>query len=115
MDQPTHQWVNTFPAAVTVTDSQGIIIEMNDASVEVFKEDGGRDLIGKHVLSCHPGQSRVKLENLMKSQQTNVYTIEKNGHKKMIYQTPWFKDGQYAGYVEIALVIPFEIPHFLRD
>ena len=51
----------------------------------------------------------------METQQTNVYTIEKNGVRKLIYQAPWFQDGGYAGLVELALEIPAVMPHFVRD
>jgi hypothetical protein len=50
----------------------------------------------------------------MESRQKNVYTIEKNGVKKLIYQTPWFENGEYRGFVEFGLEIPFEMPHFIR-
>jgi len=40
--------------------------------------------------------------------------IEKNGIKKLIYQTPWYQDGQYSGFIEMALEIPFQMPHFVR-
>jgi hypothetical protein len=88
---------------------------MNDAAAEVFKEDGGRALIGSNVLDCHPAAARRKLEVMMARHEKNVYTIEKNGKKKLIYQPPWYKDGQYAGFVELSMEIPFEMPHFLRD
>ncbi len=45
----------------------------------------------------------------------NVYTIEKKGKKKLIYQAPWFLDGAFGGLVELSLEIPFEMPHFIRD
>jgi hypothetical protein len=41
----------------------------------------------------------------------NVYTIEKNGVKKLIYQSPWYYNGEYAGFVELSLEIPFEMEH----
>jgi hypothetical protein len=44
----------------------------------------------------------------------NAYTIEKNGKKKMIYQTPWYSNGKYSGLVEISLPLPEELPHFIR-
>jgi hypothetical protein len=44
-----------------------------------------------------------------------MYTTEKNGIKKLVYQSPWYKDGQYAGFVEFVLEIPFEMPHFIRS
>jgi hypothetical protein len=51
---------------------------------------------------------------LLAAREKNVYTIEKNGVKKLIFQSPWYKDGKYAGLVELSLEIPFELPHFVR-
>lgn len=110
-----NEWVNEFAGAVTVCDTQGIIIEMNDKSAASFKKDGGRDLIGKNLLDCHPKAAREKLADMMRYQKTNIYTIEKNGVKKLIYQAPVYKDGQYTGFVEISMEIPFDMPHFIRD
>jgi hypothetical protein len=33
----------------------------------------------------------------------------------LIYQTPTYRDGKYAGFIELSLEIPKEIPHFIRD
>ncbi len=107
-------WTSQFPGAVTVCDRDGVILEMNDKSVEVFASDGGRALIGKSVLDCHPEPARSKLAALLASGGTNVYTIEKNGVKKLIYQAPWFRAGERAGLVELSLEIPFDLPHFVR-
>ena len=115
MKNEENAWVKGFPGAITITDAQGIILEMNDRSAKVFDDDGGRALIGTNMLACHPGQSRLKVENMLQTLETNVYTVEKKGKKKLIYQTPWFKDGEYAGYIEMALEIPFDMEHFLRD
>lgn len=109
-----HSWIKEFPASITVCDSEGIIISMNDASLKVFEEDGGEELIGTSVLDCHPEPARSKLEGMMATQQANVYTIEKNGARKLVYQTPWYENGQYAGFVEMILPIPGEMPHFVR-
>ena len=110
-----HPWVKNFPGAITVCDTQGIVLEMNDASLEVFRDDGGEKLLGTNLLDCHPQPARDQLEEMFANQRANVYTIEKGGKKKLIYQTPWYKDGQYAGFVELSLVIPAEMPHFIRD
>lgn len=109
-----HSWIKSFPGAITVCDTEGIILEMNDASLEAFRDDGGQQLLGTNMLDCHPMQAREKLEQMMAAQQANVYTIEKHGKKKLIYQTPWYRDGEYAGFMEITLVIPEEMPHFVR-
>jgi PAS domain S-box-containing protein len=110
-----HAWVEEFAAAVTVTDTEGIILEMNDRAAQAFAGDGGRALIGKNVLDCHPEPARAKLERMTEAQQAHVYTIEKNGKKKLIYQAPWHQDGRYSGFVEIEIEIPFDLPHFVRD
>jgi hypothetical protein len=107
-------WIKEFPAAATVCDTEGILLEMNDKAAKSMEKDGGNDLIGKNMLDCHPDPARGKLERLMDNRQVNVYTIEKNGVKKLIYQSPWYHNGEYAGFVELSMEIPFEMPHFIR-
>jgi len=109
------EWVKEFPGAVTVCDTEGRIIEMNDRSIEAFAADGGASLVGANVLDCHPEPSRSRLKGMMEERRANVYTIQKNGKKKLIYQTPWFKDGVYSGFIELSLEIPWDMPHFNRD
>jgi PAS domain-containing protein len=115
MKIPENSWVKEFSGAITVCDPDGIILEMNDKAAESFEEDGGRALIGKNMFDCHPEPARGKLERLMEERQPNVYTIEKNGVKKLIYQPPWYIDSKYAGFLEMSLEIPFEMPHIVRD
>jgi transcriptional regulator with PAS, ATPase and Fis domain len=110
-----HDWIKEFPAAVTVCDKNGIILEMNDKAAKTFEKDGGRNLIGCNLLDCHSEQARSKVEDLIASHEKNVYTIEKKDTKKLIYQSPWYRDGQYAGFVELSLEIPLEMPHFIRS
>jgi hypothetical protein len=55
------------------------------------------------------------LESMLVNENTNSYTIEKNGIKKLIYQTPWYENDVYMGYVELSLVIPMEMKHFKRN
>jgi transcriptional regulator with PAS, ATPase and Fis domain len=110
-----HAWVKEFPVAMTVCDTEGRILEMNGRSLETFAEDGGPALLGANVLDCHPEPSRSKLAGMMKDRRANVYTIRKNGKKKLIFQAPWTKDGVYAGFVELSLEIPDVLPHFNRD
>lgn len=109
-----HAWVREFPAAVTVCDPTGMILEMNARAMETFKSDGGADLIGRNVLECHPEPSRSQLAAMLKERTLNAYTIEKNGVRKLIYQSPWFENGEYCGFVELSLVIPATMPHHVR-
>jgi transcriptional regulator with PAS, ATPase and Fis domain len=109
-----HAWIQSFPAAIIVCDARGLILEMNEKAIENFKEDGGENLLGKNLLSCHPEPARSRLEEMLKTQKPNFYTIEKHGIKKLIYQVPWHREGNFAGFVELSLPIPYEMPHFIR-
>lgn len=110
-----YSWVEEFPGAVTVCDTEGIIVAMNERAARNYAKDGGRALIGKNLLDCHPEPARTKTQRLLETQQKNVYTIEKKGVKKLIYQSPWYRDGKFAGLVELSLEIPNELPHFIRQ
>jgi len=112
---PTDKWTNQVAIAVTVTDANGIITEMNPTSMAAFASDGGAKLIGSDVLECHPEPSRTKLAAMYKTHQPNHYTIQKNGKKKIIHQIPLFKEGIFDGYVEISIPIPESLSHFNRD
>jgi PAS domain-containing protein len=108
------EWYQEFPGAVTVCDRNGVILEMNDKAALTFDADGGRALIGRNMLDCHPEPARGTLVELLANPRVNAYTIEKRGVRKLIYQAPWFKDGVYRGLVELSLQIPVEMPHFVR-
>jgi PAS domain-containing protein len=110
-----HAWIREFPAAITVCDAEGVILEMNARAIETTAEDGGAALIGRNVLDCHPEPSRTLLTSMLASGQKNVYTIRKNGIRKLIYQSPWYRNGSYAGFVELSLPVPDTMPHFDRD
>jgi transcriptional regulator with PAS, ATPase and Fis domain len=114
-NQEAFAWVQEFPGAVTVCDRDGVILAMNDKSARTFESDGGAALIGSNLLACHPELSRTKVKELLASGRPNIYTIEKKGIKKLIYQSPWYEKGVYSGFVELSLEIPFEIPHFVRS
>ncbi len=111
----TEDWLREFPAAITVCDAKGTILAMNARSIQTFAEDGGANLIGKNLLDCHTEPARTKVSHLLKFKTQNVYTIEKGGIRKLIYQSPWYQNGEFAGFVELSLPIPEVIPHFVRD
>jgi hypothetical protein len=53
-------WMKEFPAAITVCDGNGIVLDMNDRAIETFESDGGRALIGaasSTATRSRPGRS----------------------------------------------------------
>jgi len=87
---------------------------MNERSINTFQKYGGAGIIGTNLFLYHHGDSAVKLRELLDTATKNAYTIEKNGIKKIIYQSPWYKEGIFAGLIELSLEIPMEMPHFVR-
>ncbi|HAF62172.1 MAG TPA: diguanylate cyclase [Anaerolineaceae bacterium] len=112
--QPNY-WQEDIPVAITVTDKDGTIIEMNKKAAAIFENSGGKHLIGRNVKDCHPEHTHAKIDQISQSDQPNIYTIQKGGKRKMIFQTAYFHDGNYNGLVEISFEIPDEIPNFNRD
>ena len=108
----THtDYFNEFPAAIEVCDREGTLLYVNDRAAGTV---AARDMIGTNILDCHPEAARTRFEEMLASGQANIYTIEKAGQRKLIYQAPWYVDGVYAGFVELALPIPEDLPHFVR-
>jgi PAS domain-containing protein len=105
-------WAKEMNCAVTVCDKEGVILYMNDKAKETFASHG--DLIGKNLIPCHNERSRGIIADLLATGGSNAYTIQKNGLKKMIYQTAWKENGEVAGLVEISMVIPEDMPHYAR-
>lgn len=108
-------WVKELSADVTVCDAQGLILEMNDRAAEAYTREGGRELIGTNLLDCHPEPSRTKVKEQLAAGRVNAYTIEKGGVKKLVYQAPWYQNGEYRGLIEVSLPLPDPLPHFNRD
>jgi transcriptional regulator with PAS, ATPase and Fis domain len=109
------EFFEKLDGAVIVSDTNGTIIYLNEKAVKNFEKNGGRNLIGKNLKDCHQDYSNKKILEMMATREKNVYTIEKKGKKKLIYQTPWYKGDEFGGLVELSLEIPFEMPHFIRD
>lgn len=98
--------------AVTVCNMQGTVLYANEKAKQTFEKYG--DLIGKNLKDCHSPESWEKILHLLKAGSSNVYTIEKNGQKKIIYQTPWLENGEIKGLAEFSFIIPCDMPHFIR-
>lgn len=98
--------------AITVCDKDGNILDMNNKSKETFAKYG--DIIGKSLFDCHPPKASEILSDLLKNHNVNAYTIDKGGVKKLIYQAPWFENGEFGGYIELSLILPNNMPHYVR-
>lgn len=109
-------WAFRLNCAITVADADCNIIYMNERSRETFAGRGGASLIGHNLMEYHNERSQAIIRRLLSEGGTNCYTIDKLGVKKMIFQTAWFDDDKrVAGLVEISMVIPAEMPHYVRQ
>jgi len=108
-------WQKELPAAITICDVDGKIIYLNEKAADVFKDDGGYKLLGQNLFACHSNESNEKIKQIIAEQKPNTYTIEKNGKKKLIHQTPWFENGALRGLVEFSIEIPFDMQHHIRS
>ncbi len=102
-------WSDELDCAVTVCDTDGVVIYQNGRSREVNGE-----MLGKSLIPCHNERSRAIIRRLLDEGGRNVYTIEKKGVRKLIYQTVWRREGRVCGLVEYSMEIPSEMPHYVR-
>lgn len=106
-------WAEDTNCAITVCDKDGKIVFMNKKSCELFAKSGS--IIGRNLKEFHPERAWKIIQELLKTGGTNCYTISKRGQKKMIYQSAWFENGAVAGLVEISVIIPESMPHYIRE
>lgn len=109
-----NSWSQELSLAITVMDTDGKILEMNDQARATFAKYGGADLIGKSLYDCHTENSKQQIMRLLNDKTSNTYTIEKGGKKKLIHQTPWYSNGKISGLVELSIELPSEMPHHVR-
>lgn len=107
-------WWEELGAAVTVTDAEGRIVAMNARAQATFEADGGATLVGRSVFDCHPEPARSLLRELFDERRPHHYTIRKAGQRKVIHQLPHYRDGVFAGFVELSIPVPDPMPHFER-
>lgn len=108
-------WAFRTNCAITVADAGCRIIYMNELSRRTFAARGGAELIGRNLMDYHNERSQAIIRRLLAEGGTNAYTIEKEGVRKMIFQSAWSDaNGNVAGLVEISMVIPGDMPHYVR-
>lgn len=112
MEKHIPDWAMELNCAITVCDNEGTILYMNERAKQIYIKHG--NLIGKNLMGCHNERSKSIIKNLLETGGQNAYTIEKEGLHKMIYQSAWKVNGKVMGLCEISMVIPAEMPHYIR-
>lgn len=106
-------WAQAIGCAVTVCDTEGVILYMNERACATFAKHG--DLIGRNLMDCHNARSQAMIRHMLATGETNAYTVTKHCVRKLIFQTPWRRDGVIAGLAEISIPLPADMPHYDRD
>lgn len=104
-------WFKRFPGSITITDANGIILEMNDKAAESYRDGGGYELIGKSAINCHEEPTRQTVQKMYDEPAMRIYSTRENGQKILVTHAPVFSDGGFMGIVELVINIPEEIPH----
>lgn len=104
-------WFKNLPACITVTDANGIILEMNDQAAESYRDGGGRNLIGKSAIACHEEPVRQTVQRMYDTAKGRIYTTHEGGQKILVVHAPYFSDGVFKGIVELVIDVPAVIPH----
>ena len=107
------QWMEAIGCAVTISDLEGRIVYMNERARATYKAHG--DLVGKNMMPCHCPASQALIRHMLSTGETHTYTVTKGGIRKLIFQSPWKKDGAIAGMVEFSIPLPENMAHYDRD
>ena len=85
-----------------------------ERALETYAKHG--NLIGRSLIDCHNPRSVEIIRHIIATGGQNVYTIEKAGVHKLIFQSAWkHEDGTVGGIVEISIVTPENMPHYVRS
>jgi len=104
-------WAKEIDATLIVTDANNIVIHVNEAACEVFK---ATKLVGTELIAHHPKWAIPAVEELLDKKKPDCYTTETPQGKHFVYHTPWFKDGEYAGFVELVIPIRKDMRNIIR-
>ena len=104
------EWIEQLPLSVMVCDRKYVTLYMNDRAAEDHAEDGGRALVGKDLMACHPPEAQLKLREVLASGRPNVYITERKGKRKLVCQCQWKKRGRVGGVVQLVIELPKDVP-----
>jgi hypothetical protein len=109
------EWISTYPAEIMVCDREGTILEMSSVAIEMYRKEGGAEMIGRNVFEHHHEPARSQMMRVVNQHQHVVYTTEKAGLKKLVSIAPWYRQGEYAGFALVVLDLPENIPNIVKD
>jgi len=98
-----------------VCDEDYEILYLNEKAAKDHAEDGGRALVGKDLMDCHPPEAQERLREVMASGRPNVYTTERKGKKKLVYQCQWKRKGRVGGLVQLVIELPPGLPNHRKS
>jgi len=109
------EWIATSPAEIMVCDQDGVILEMSDVAIQIYRKEGGAKMIGRNVFDHHQEPAKSQMMNVVRQRRHVIYTTKKGGIKKLVSIAPWFRADEYAGFALIVLDLPTQIPNILKD
>ncbi|MBN1634262.1 MAG: diguanylate cyclase [Ignavibacteria bacterium] len=108
-------WHEYFSESIIVCDKDLTIIYLNKTALKSLSEEQRKNITGSNLLDYHNEDSNKKILGVKENLKPNVYTIEKAGKKKLIYQSLLLENNKFKGIVELSMVIPEVLLHFKRD
>lgn len=108
-------WMDEFPGMISVCDTKGKILYMNNRIADYFSSTGGKQLVGTSLADCHRPVSFQEIKGQIESQKTTNYVAEENGEYELVIHTPWYQNGKMMGLVEISVPVNWPIPIIKRS
>ena len=93
-------------APVVLCDLAHTIVYMNPAAFDSYAEQGGRNLLGKSLMNCHPPKARAAIEKVIAwfeadEEHNIIYTFCNDEENKDVYMVALRdEDGKLIGYYE---------------
>ena len=106
-------WADNFDCAITVCDTEANILYINEKASATFKRFGD-NLTGRNLKEFHGERAWTMITKMISENQSNHYTIDKGGVKKIVHQKPWYENGKVMGLVEFSMEIPMDMAHYDR-
>ncbi|MBR6911357.1 MAG: PAS domain-containing protein [Candidatus Methanomethylophilaceae archaeon] len=93
-------------APVVVCDTMHIVVYMNPAAIEAYKDDGGSKIIGTHIFDCHSERANEMIRKVVDwfaadKGNNSVHTFYNSRQNKDVYMVALRDDdGELIGYYE---------------